>query len=56
MAINIKKSHEGRFHRLLGIPESEPIPMRLISKKLKSKDKSVRAMANFARNERGWNK
>jgi hypothetical protein len=52
MAINIKPSHAGRFHRWAGVPEGQPIPAGKIAEGLRSKDPHVRQMANFARNAR----
>lgn len=55
MAIEIKKSHEGRFHRDVGKKPGEKITDADIEKGLKSKDPAERKRANFARNARKWN-
>lgn len=54
MAIKIKKNHEGRLHRALGIPEGHKIPLVRIEKALHSPSARLRREANFARNERKW--
>ncbi len=50
---DIKKSHYGRFHKYLGIPEGKTIPMRRILTALKTGSKHVKEMAQYAKNVRG---
>jgi len=54
MAINIKPSHEGRFHRDVGKSVDQPITEADIQQGLHSEDPAVRRRANFARNARKW--
>lgn len=54
MTIEIKPSHEGRFHDWTGTPQGQKIPMEKIEKGLHSKDPAIRKEANFARNAREW--
>jgi hypothetical protein len=54
MAIEIKKSHEGLFHKATGTPAGDKIPMSKIEKGLHSDDPKIRKEANFARNAREW--
>lgn len=54
MAIHIKKSHEGRLHRALGVPAGKPIPAGKLAAAKKSKSADVRKMATFATNAKGF--
>ena len=45
--------NKGAFHRYLGIKEGRPIPMGRVMAALKSGNKHVRAMAQFAKNMKG---
>jgi hypothetical protein len=54
MAIEIKKSHEGKLHRALGVPEGKPIPWADKVKAANSKDPAMRKMGNFAKNAAKW--
>jgi hypothetical protein len=53
--INIKKSHEGRLHRALGVPEGQPIPASKLAAAKKSSDPAIRKEATFAINAKGFN-
>jgi hypothetical protein len=50
MAIEIKKSHEGLFHRDTNTPAGQKIPEAKIQEKLHSPDPKERARAQFAEN------
>lgn len=50
MAIHIKKSHKGRLHKALGVPEGEKIPADKLAKAKRSKSPAVRKEATFAQN------
>ena len=52
--IDIKKSHEGLFHKDMKKKSGSPITDADIEKGLKSEDPAVRKRANFARNARKW--
>lgn len=52
--IAIKKSHRGRLHKALGIPEGQPIPLKLLMQKKHSENPAMRKMANFAATSRRW--
>lgn len=54
--IEIKKSHQGRLHRALGVPEGEKLKLRDLLKAKKSDNPSLRRMATFALNARRWKK
>lgn len=54
MAIEIKPSHKGRFHRDVGKKPGQKITSADIEKGLHSKDPAERRRANFARNARKW--
>jgi hypothetical protein len=56
MAISIKPSHKGLFHKDTGTPKGKPIPLAKIKAKEKSSDPAVRKRAVFADNARKWNK
>lgn len=56
MAIRIKKSHEGKLHRALGVPANQQIPLGKIERAAHSKSPSLRKEAQFALNARKWNK
>lgn len=52
MTIHIKKSHEGKLHKALGVPAGEKIPLGKIEKAAHSKSPSLRKEAQFALNAR----
>lgn len=52
MAIRIKKSHEGKLHRALGVPAGQTIPLGKIERAAHSKSPSLRKEAQFALNAR----
>lgn len=52
MTIKIKKSHEGKLHKALGIPAGQKIPLGKIEKAAQSKSPSLRKEAQFALNAR----
>lgn len=52
MTIKIKKSHEGKLHKALGVPAGEKIPLGKIEKAAHSKSPSLRKEAQFALNAR----
>lgn len=56
MAIDIKPSHKGLFHKDVGKAEDKPITSADISKGKHSKDPAERKRAVFAANARKWNK
>ena len=45
----IKKSHRGRLHKALGIPEGEPIPAHMLEDK-PGDSEHMKEMKRFARN------
>lgn len=53
--IHIKKSHEGRLHKALGVPEGQPIPAAKLAAAKNSKDPAIRKEATFAINAKGFN-
>jgi len=53
--IRIKKSHEGRLHKALGVPAGQPIPAAKLAAAKNSKDSAIRKMATFADNAKGFN-
>lgn len=54
-APHIQPSHEGAFHRYLGVSGKKKIPLNKVMGALHSKSSRVRKMANFARMaKRGW--
>lgn len=53
--IHIKKSHEGRLHKALGVPEGQPIPAAKLAAAKKSSDPAIRKEATFAINAKGFN-
>jgi hypothetical protein len=53
--INIKPSHEGRLHTVLGVPKGEKIPPNLLDDAMHSKSARVRKMAQFAMNAKSFN-
>jgi hypothetical protein len=55
MVIEIKKSHEGRFHEWAKVPNGQEIPMSKIKQGERSPDPRVRKEAHFADNARHWN-
>jgi hypothetical protein len=55
MSINIKPSHEGKFHDWTGTPQGKEIPMSKIKQGERSPDPAVRKEAHFADNARHWN-
>ncbi|MDW9243531.1 MULTISPECIES: hypothetical protein [Burkholderiaceae] len=52
MTIKIKKSHEGKLHKALGVPAGQKIPLGKIEKAAQSKSPSLRKEAQFALNAR----
>jgi len=54
VAIEIKKSHQGRLHEDLGIAEGKRIPLADLMRAKRSKDPKVRRRATFAVNARKW--
>jgi oligoendopeptidase F len=54
MSINIKPSHEGRFHKWAKVPNGQEIPMSKIKQGERSPDPAVRKEAHFAYNARPW--
>jgi hypothetical protein len=56
MAIEIKKSHEGRFHEWAKVPNGQEIPMSKITQGERSPDPAVQKEAHFADNARHWNR
>lgn len=56
MAIQIKKSHQGRLHENLGVPEGRKIPLADLMKAKRSRSPEIRRQANFALNARKWKK
>jgi hypothetical protein len=56
MAINIKPSHKGLFHKDVGKSEDEPITGADIKKGEHAKDPAERKRAVFAANSRKWHK
>ena len=52
MAIKIKKSHEGKLHKALGVPGGQKIPLGKIERAAHSKSPSLRKEAQFALNAR----
>ena len=52
MTIRIKKSHEGKLHKALGIPAGQKIPLSKEEKAAHSKSPSLRKEAQFALNAR----
>jgi hypothetical protein len=54
MAIEIKPSHKGRFHRDVGKKPGAKITSADIQKGLHSSNPAERKRANFARNARKW--
>jgi hypothetical protein len=52
MTINIKPSHEGRFHEWAGVPQGREIPVNKIKEGERSNNPAVRKMAHFADNAR----
>lgn len=55
MAINIKKSHQGRLHADLGVAKGKKIPAARLEAAKHSRDPAVRRRATFAVNARKWN-
>ncbi len=56
MAINIKKSHEGKLHRALGVRADRKIPMSMLDHAAHSKRSALRKEAQFAINAKKWGK
>ena len=54
MAIKIKKSHEGKLHKALGVPAGQTIPLGKIEKAAHSKSPQLRKEAQFALNARSF--
>lgn len=52
MTIRIKKSHEGKLHKALGVPAGQTIPLGKIERAAHSKSPSLRKEAQFALNAR----
>jgi hypothetical protein len=50
MAINIKPSHEGKFHEWAKVPNGQEIPMSKIKQGERSPDPAVRKEVRFADN------
>ena len=55
MAIEIKKSHEGRLHKNLGVAANKPIPEAKLEAAKNSSSPAVRKQATFAENAKHWN-
>ena len=55
MAINIKPSHEGKFHEWARVPNGQEIPMNEIKRGERPRDPKVGKEARFADNARHWN-
>lgn len=55
MTIKIKKSHKGLLHKDTKTPAGKKIPLSKIKAAEHSKDKKVRARAQFADNARSFN-
>jgi hypothetical protein len=55
MAIEITRSHEGRFHEWAKVPQGQEIPMSKIKQGERSSDPAERKEAHFADNARHWN-
>jgi hypothetical protein len=56
MAINIKPSHEGKFHEWAKGPNDQEIPISKIKQGDRSPDPAVRKEPRFADNARHWNR
>lgn len=54
MSIHIKKSHAGRLHRALGVPQDHKLTAAQIQKAEHSRKPSVRKEADFAAAARRW--
>jgi hypothetical protein len=54
--IQIKKSHEGKLHRALGVKPGRKITVAALDKAAHSKSEALRKEAQFALNARKWNK
>jgi hypothetical protein len=54
MTIEIKKSHQGLFHKDTGTPAGKHIPEAKIQEKLHSPDAKERERAQFAENAKHW--
>lgn len=54
--IEIKKSHQGRLHRALGVPEGRKLALRDLLRAKESDSPTLRKMATFAINARRWKK
>lgn len=54
MAIHIKKSHEGRLHKNLGVAADKPIPASKLQSAANSSSPAVRKQAQFAINAKKW--
>lgn len=52
MTIKIKKSHEGKLHKALGIPAGQKIPLSKEEKATHSRNPTLRREAQFAINAR----
>jgi hypothetical protein len=55
MSVEIKKSHEGRFHEWAKVPNGQEIPMSKIKQGERSPNSTVRKEARFADNARHFN-
>jgi hypothetical protein len=56
VAIRIKKSHEGKLHKALGIPAGKKIPVARLDQAKHSTSPALRKEATFALNARKWGK
>jgi hypothetical protein len=54
MSIHIKKSHEGRLHRVLHVPLNQKLTMAEIKKAEDSRKPEVRKEGDFAAAARRW--
>ena len=55
MSINIKPSHEGKFHEWAKVPNGQEIPMSKIKEGQRSPDPKIQKEARFADNAPHWN-
>ena len=54
MSIHIKKSHKGRLHRALGVPQGQKLTQAQIMKAEHSRKPAVRKEAHFAAAAERW--
>lgn len=55
MSINIKPSHEGRLHKVLGVAAGKSLPAGKVAAAKNSDNADIRKMATFAQNAKTWN-